>query len=250
MPRVYKLYHSWHSQRTVSPPWFQGTFIDFFSVTAKFQQELETAHSLVSEFKKLRTDEYEEICKQEASLKREIDLTTRRATEIERNKEASHEKENLHKKRTLKNGMNASNSRDEAVQQFQDYVAKHGHCGSWNMVDHSVFIKTWKRVCSQEYKDNVADVESLEHDAAVMDEFQQALPGRTMKDISEHLQWYQRYYKLEHGQRTAIQKWKKERKKRLEEYRSGQLKKAAVAQETNAKSNEKINVIAATKKVS
>ena len=202
----------------------------------------------MSEFKKLRTDEYEEICKQEASLKREIDLTTRRATEIERNKEVSHEKENHYKKRSLNTG-NASNGRDQAVQQFQDYVAKHGHCGSWNMVDHSVFIKTWKRVCSQEYKDNVADVESLEHDSAVMDEFQQALPGRTMKDISDHLQWYQRYYKLEYGQRTAIQKWKKERKKRLEEYRSGQVKKAAVAHENKAKSNNKIDVIAAKKKV-
>ncbi len=49
------------------------------SVTAKFQQELENAHNMMISFKQHRSEEFESLRKQEASLNREIDLITRRA---------------------------------------------------------------------------------------------------------------------------------------------------------------------------
>ena len=52
---------------------------EFSSVTAKFQEELENAHNMMVSFKQLRSEEYEALRKQEASLNREIDLITRRA---------------------------------------------------------------------------------------------------------------------------------------------------------------------------
>lgn len=49
------------------------------SVTAKFQQELENTHNMMISFKQHRSEEFESLRKQEASLNREIDLITRRA---------------------------------------------------------------------------------------------------------------------------------------------------------------------------
>ena len=125
-------------------------------------------------------------------------------------------------------------------------MGKHGHCGSWNTVDHSVFVKTWKKI-----KGSVVslDDDQLENESEVMDQFQQALPGRTIEDIRTHLQWYRRYFLLEHGQRTAIEKWKKEKRKRLEDYQSLQVDKEIIELEKKGKFGEKINQHAAAKRV-
>lgn len=213
-------------------------------VTAKFQEELENAHTMMVSFKQLRTDEFEMLRKQEASLNREIDLITRRAKEIERKKEVTKEKEAQYKERlTRKEEIN--DNRQQAVQKFQNFVGKHGHCGSWNTVDHSVFVKTWKKI-----KGSVVslDDDQLENESEVMDQFQQALPGRTIEDIRTHLQWYRRYFLLEHGQRTAIEKWKKDKRKRLEDYQSLQVDKEIIELEKKGKFGEKINQHAAAKR--
>ena len=138
-------------------------------------------------------------------------------------------------------------NRQEAVQQFQNFVGKHGHCGSWSTVDHSVFVKTWKKLKGNSvtsFEDDQIDEES-----ELMDQFQEALPGRTMEDIKSHMQWYRRYSVLEHGQRTAIEKWRKEKRKRLEQYQSQQVDKEIIELEKKGRFGEKINQHAAAKRV-
>ena len=138
-------------------------------------------------------------------------------------------------------------NRQQAVQKFQNFVGKHGHCGSWNTVDHSVFVKTWKKLKGN----SVASFEDdqLEEDIELMDQFQEALPGRTMEDIKSHLVWYRSYFVLEHGQRTAIEKWRKDKRKRLEEYQSQQVDKEIIELEKKGRFGEKINQHAAAKRV-
>lgn len=193
-------------------------------------------------FKQHRSEEFESLRKQEASLNREIDLITRRAKEIERNKEVVKEKEAQFNERLTRKEEILDN-RQRAVQQFQNFVAKHGHCGSWNTVDHSVFVKTWKKMKGNSVTS--FEDEQLDEESELMDQFQQALPGRTSEDIKSHLQFYRRYSVLEHGQRTAIEKWRKDKRKRLEEYQSQQVDKKIVELEKKGRFGEKINQHAA-----
>ena len=77
--------------------------------------------------------------------KREIDALLNRATLYER-EEPSKSKPSYSNPLRKSDYFGHVDNRPQAVQKFQDFLAKHGPMGGWNSVDHNNFIRAWEKL--------------------------------------------------------------------------------------------------------
>ena len=77
--------------------------------------------------------------------KREIDALLNRATLYEREEPSKSKPSNSNPLRKSDYFGHVDN-RPQAVQKFQDFLAKHGPMGGWNSVDHNNFIRAWEKL--------------------------------------------------------------------------------------------------------
>jgi hypothetical protein len=154
-------------------------------------------------FKSEARDYFEKMVLKEETLCREIQVQTTRVDAYEREKASRIDRirtiNDLNSNKSVVNRL-TDTSRPEAVQKFQNFIAKRGTTDGWNSVDHNNFARIWSRNCNS--ANDILDEENF------LNLVETDLTGRTTQDILNHVKFYRTYLKLKSNQQREIKAWK------------------------------------------